>query len=326
MLKKYCLILIIFLCINSVNAQEKPHGYYLKPNNITGAATDYGIPAESEAVADSYRTFTRDSTDKKFFIVKDFYLDGKIKLIGQAKNENPEVTFEGSCIGYYKNGKRKFIENFKNGIMYDVVKYFPNGKLYIAGTYDDSIRTVRITDCQDSAGATLAENGKGKWIKYNDEFTGIKGSGQILNGLPEGKWGGRVNDSVTYECDYSNGKVVSGVSREKSGKEHIFKEELTNASFMGGLDQLYRSFERTMRYPPAARESNVQGKVFVTFVVELDGTISGYRILRGIGSGCDEECVRVISLTSGKWKPGILFGVPVRQSYTVPLSFTLAEQ
>ena len=58
-----------------------------------------------------------------------------------------------------------------------------------------------------------------------------------------------------------------------------------------------------MKYPQMARESHIEGPVYIEFVVEKDGSISNTKLLRGIGGGCDEEALRVVR-NMPKWKPG----------------------
>jgi protein TonB len=64
--------------------------------------------------------------------------------------------------------------------------------------------------------------------------------------------------------------------------------------------------------------------VYVTFVVEKDGSIGQARVLRGIGGGCDEEALRVVR-SMPKWEPGIQRGKPVRVQYNLPFRFTLKK-
>ena len=92
--------------------------------------------------------------------------------------------------------------------------------------------------------------------------------------------------------------------------------------FPGGEDALYKFLYKNLNYPVMARESNVQGTVYIMFVVEKDGSITNIRIGRGIGAGCDEEAVRVIQLMPN-WKPASKFNRPVRFSYTLPVRFIL---
>lgn len=93
-------------------------------------------------------------------------------------------------------------------------------------------------------------------------------------------------------------------------------------SYPGGDNELYSFFSREIQYPEIARKAGIEGKVFLTIVVEKDGSVSNARIARGIGGGCEEEALRVLLLT-GKWRPGRQNGAPVRVSMTVPVVFVL---
>ena len=79
-----------------------------------------------------------------------------------------------------------------------------------------------------------------------------------------------------------------------------------------------------IKYPQAAKDKNIAGRVFVSFVVEKDGSVNEVKVMRGIGGGCDEEAVRVIK-GMPKWKPGMQKGKPVRVSYMMPLNFKLSD-
>ena len=71
-----------------------------------------------------------------------------------------------------------------------------------------------------------------------------------------------------------------------------------------------------------AIENGVQGTVYVSFVVESDGRINEAKVLRGIGSGCDEEALRVVK-SMPNWTPGTQRGKPVRVRYNLPIRFHL---
>jgi protein TonB len=71
-----------------------------------------------------------------------------------------------------------------------------------------------------------------------------------------------------------------------------------------------------------AKESGIQGRVFVTFVVEKNGSVTDVRVLRGIGGGCDEEAIRVVQ-NMPKWSAGKQRGKPVRVQFNLPIKFTL---
>lgn len=92
--------------------------------------------------------------------------------------------------------------------------------------------------------------------------------------------------------------------------------------FPGGIEKLYAYLQANMKYPQMARESGIQGTVYVTFVVEKDGSVTDIKVLRGIGGGCDEEAIRVVR-SMPKWNPGKQRGKPVRVQYNLPVRFIL---
>jgi protein TonB len=95
-------------------------------------------------------------------------------------------------------------------------------------------------------------------------------------------------------------------------------------SFPGGEEALYKFLAKNTRYPDMAKDAGVQGIVYLTFVIEEDGSINDVRLLRGIGGGCDEEAIRVMNKMP-KWSPGKQRGRTVRVQYNMPFRFTLAN-
>lgn len=92
--------------------------------------------------------------------------------------------------------------------------------------------------------------------------------------------------------------------------------------YAGGAKELARFLSSNIKYPDLAKQKNVQGKVYLSFVVEKDGSLTDIKVKQGIGSGCDEEAMRVLKL-SEKWKPGSIKAVPVRTYFSVPVVFQL---
>ena len=112
------------------------------------------------------------------------------------------------------------------------------------------------------------------------------------------------------------------------------EEEVTDEIFMvveeapepiGGQRAFMQYLAENIKYPKAAARLKISGRVFVQFVVEKDGSLTDIKVVKGIGAGCDEEAVRVLS-EAPKWKPGKQRGMPVRVSKMVPILFVLREQ
>ena len=99
--------------------------------------------------------------------------------------------------------------------------------------------------------------------------------------------------------------------------------EETMPAFPGGEQKLFE-FLGNVAYPKEAIEAGIEGKVFVEFYIEKDGTVCDAKVLRGIGYGCDEEALRVIGLMP-KWCPGKQRGKAVRVRYTLPVNFKLSK-
>ena len=116
-------------------------------------------------------------------------------------------------------------------------------------------------------------------------------------------------------------QIVQAVEKEKE-EEQIFVVVEEMPEFPGGELALRKYIASSIKYPTIAQENGIQGKVFVNFVVDRDGSISGAKIARGVDPSLDKEALRVIG-TLPKWKPGKQRGKTVRVSYTVPISFQL---
>jgi len=74
-----------------------------------------------------------------------------------------------------------------------------------------------------------------------------------------------------------------------------------------------------------AIDQHIQGKVWVSFIIEADGKLSNFKIERGVGYGLDEEALRVLKLAPA-WKPGIQNGHAVRVQYNIPINFQLSDE
>ena len=132
------------------------------------------------------------------------------------------------------------------------------------------------------------------------------------------------DDQVTTTV---NKEVVEVVEQKKEEVEEVKEEQVfvvveEMPEFPGGELALRKYIAKAIVYPTIAQENGIQGKVFVNFVVNKDGSVSNAKIARGVDPSVDAEALRVVS-TLPKWKPGKQRGVPVRVSYTVPISFKL---
>jgi len=107
--------------------------------------------------------------------------------------------------------------------------------------------------------------------------------------------------------------------------EDIFVIVEQMPTFQGKPADKFREFiAANLKYPDIAVENGIQGRVFVSFVVEPNGELSNVRVVRGVDPSLDKEAVRVVEL-SPRWEPGKQRGQTVRVRFTFPIIFVLAE-
>ncbi|RCH56095.1 hypothetical protein DJ568_04950 [Mucilaginibacter hurinus] len=114
------------------------------------------------------------------------------------------------------------------------------------------------------------------------------------------------------------------LKKHTPGEDDVYTAVDVAPEFPGGPNEFSKFLARNTRYPARARERNVQGRVFVTFIVEKNGVLSNIAILKRLGWGYDEEVIRVLTL-SPRWKPGTVNNEPVRVRCTIPVAFNLAN-
>jgi len=104
--------------------------------------------------------------------------------------------------------------------------------------------------------------------------------------------------------------------------DEVFTFVEQQPQFPGGTKAFAEFMQKNLRYPAEASRANVSGKVFVSFIVDADGSITNIEVLKGIGFGCDEEAVRVMNKMP-RWQPGKQSGRPVKVKFNLPVTFSL---
>jgi len=122
---------------------------------------------------------------------------------------------------------------------------------------------------------------------------------------------------------YHNGEQTAQYQTGSDGQKTYYMLRAI-PEFPGGAQAFGQFLGQNIVYPIVARQNNTQGRVIITFVVDAEGKLTDIKVVRGIGSGCDEEAVRVLKL-SPLWTPGMVDNKPVRTQYSVPISFSLGK-
>jgi protein TonB len=126
---------------------------------------------------------------------------------------------------------------------------------------------------------------------------------------------------VTQDTKVEAVQVVEAKVEEED-VEQVFSVVEESAAPKGGMQAFYKYVGEKLKYPAQARRMGTEGRVFVEFVVNRDGSIVDVKVVRGIGAGCDEEAIRVVQ-SAPSWSPGKQRGKPVRQKMVIPINFKL---
>jgi len=311
-------IIIISTCLLvSVEVfAQKQNVYFLKND---------GKQVSTKDSADYIRIVSEPDSGTKWYNVKEYYNNGKPKLVGKTSTTNGSVL-QGQCTTFFPTGKRHQVANYANGWLNgDVYSYYPNGQLYAIRNYSDN-EILAVVACNDSTGKVLLAEKNGYFTDYDQDFKQIKDEGNILNGLKNGKWVGFIildSNKVTYTETYDKGILVSGHSVE-NGRHYEYTQRETEPEFKGGADKLGPFLTNHIRYPDYAKVNKIQGKVFLRVMIEGDGSVTDVKALRSPNIDLENEAIRVIQLS--KWIPGRQYGVPARIKFTLPIDFSLSTR
>ncbi len=102
----------------------------------------------------------------------------------------------------------------------------------------------------------------------------------------------------------------------------IFQVVEEMPQFPGGMGEAMKFLAKNMKYPVAAQQAKIEGRVIVQFVIERDGSVSDVKVMRGVSPELDAEAIRVVSMMP-KWIPGKQRGKAVAVKYTMPIMFRL---
>jgi TonB family protein len=129
-----------------------------------------------------------------------------------------------------------------------------------------------------------------------------------------------LNTGVQKSEDVKADEIKEVVKNAVKEDAYVVVEEMPH--FPGGEQAMYQYIGNKLEYPEEAKKEGIQGRVFIEFIVEKDGSITNVNVMRGIGHGCDAAIKEVIE-NMPDWIPGKQRGKSVRVEYRMPIKFTL---
>jgi periplasmic protein TonB len=129
-----------------------------------------------------------------------------------------------------------------------------------------------------------------------------------------------IEDEIEIEDTESDEDVE--IEIEEEDDEEFFMVVENMPEFPGGDLGLMKYIQKNVKYPAIAKEYNITGKVYVSFIVDRSGSVTNVKIVRGVDKNLDAEAMRVVK-SLPKYKPGKQRGKSVRVMFTIPINFTL---
>jgi protein TonB len=166
------------------------------------------------------------------------------------------------------------------------------------------------------------------WTRIFPHTGAIREQGNYKNNERTGIWQFyNYKNQLEYSYDFTNRKLVSVNEETISKTTWVVTNTDTSqttvehpALFMGGTAALGKILGRNMRFPAPAVRRGVQGRVYVTFVIDENGRASGHKVSKPLDRDCDEEALRVCRMLT-EWIPASKDGKPVKSLHMIPVSF-----
>ena len=127
---------------------------------------------------------------------------------------------------------------------------------------------------------------------------------------------------VDKDKQLSNPQSTNWTKMQKGDKIVLPDSIDAMPSFPGGQQALFKFLSKNIKYPVVAEEAGIQGRVIVTFIVDVDGSLTDIKVKKHVDPSLDKEALRLMKMMP-RWIPGKLDNIPVRVEYTLPTTFRL---
>lgn len=237
---------------------------------------------------------------------------GSWKLVRNSGVELVKTPYE--YIGYFDNGPAPYTKNGRWGYMDEL------GKPITQAVYDQASPFINQVAEVGMGGRKFPINKQGQEIKeeYYSPNKAMKVFANDADLIEHNTT--KIRKELAIAVQPGDDQAAQPMKNRMNAGEKTVQYNDEDPLFPGGEPALDDYVKRNIRYPSAAREKQVSGKVYCSLVVGKDGTVSQVKVIRGIGSGCDEEAIRLIQQMP-KWLAGKLNGKPVNTQISLPIQF-----
>lgn len=309
-MKNFSWLVVVFISSLAIGQNDSQRKIYLD-----------SLFNESNEINHVYYRIVNDYYKKQLtYKMIDFYKSGAIYKEGYSKSNSFRNSI-GEEVSYYETGtKKESVRYTDDGKTGPYSSWYEDGSNQTIGFYNlieqdnSKISTLRIDQFWGTNKTQTVKDGNGFYELSNEEGNN---KGDIKNGFKEGIWSGTdTKYKYKYTEKYVNGKLTAGVSTDRDSIKHIYHQVEVKPEYNGGVAEFYKYVSKNFKVPDI---SGLQGKLFISFVVEKDGSLDDIKIIRSMGKQVDEEGYRILS-TCPSWKPGEIRGIKVRVLYSLPIA------
>ena len=233
--------------------------------------------------------------------------DGKLKVSGTVLAADTKAPVLGASV---------IIRGTTNGTLTDL-----DGKFVLAGLKKDDVIQVSFVGFQTRS--VIVKDESPLTILLDDDVQNLEEMIVVGMGAKDGKPAKAENTDVVFDMPLEEAMKAEKQQKDAPEKEEvIFQVVEQMPEFPGGMQKAMEFLGKNIKYPVAAQEAKIEGRVIVQFVVGRDGSVSDAKVMRGVNPELDAEAVRVVSIMPN-WIPGKQRGKAVAVKYTMPIMFRL---
>jgi len=312
--KNFLFSLVLMLFITHVNAQS---------NNKKLFYVDSYLTTSNENNFEYIKEIEDYDSKKNEYKVKIYYKSGQIYLIGTTTDKD-RVKFEGKCLYYFENGKKRRVANYVEDRPFGKQFYYHENGVFKAETEvvlskDKKNATAKIINYFDENNIQKVVNGEGEYLEddYRNKATS---KGMVREALKEGLWHGEIKaQKATFTEQYSKGKLVEGVSIDSLSNKFTYTEIEERAHPKKGINDFY-SYVQKCGIIPKNIEGGVYGQILLNLEVTETGKLENITAYADDKFGVTANAIQIISLYEN-WIPGKHRGITVKTHFTLPITF-----
>ena len=233
--------------------------------------------------------------------------DEKFKVSGTVLAADTKIPVMGASV---------IIRGTTNGTLTDL-----DGKFTLGGLKKDDVIQISFVGFQTRS--VIIKDESPLTIMLDDDVQNLEEMVVVGMGAKDGKPAKAENTDVVFDMPLEEAMKAEKQQKETPQKEEvIFQVVEQMPEFPGGMQKALEFLGKNIKYPVAAQQAKIEGRVIVQFVIERDGSVSDVKVMRGVNSELDAEAIRVVSMMP-KWIPGKQRGKAVAVKYTMPIMFRL---